>query len=175
MPQYKIFVKEGPLKKELYVSNSSNERIWNLKSHDSILKKAINFHLRVKLPSVYFIHNNDKALYQYMKNSKRERVIIKNDENSKFNIDYSKHLGDKYFKWSNGEFELYSSYQTTVHIKKHQKIIGSIEFSQTNSNLKGTEDVIEIRIVEDIGKDIPIIILLYVNEFYQEQIGGRLY
>lgn len=174
MQHYKIFVNEGLLNKELYVSNISNERIWNLKSQDSFFRKAANFNLRVKLPSVYFIYNNDQVLYQYIKNSKHERLIIKNEDSLNFKIDYSKHFGDKYFKWSNGEYELYTSKQTTVQIKKQNKIIGFIEYSETKSNWKVTEDIIEIRIADEHEQEIPIIVLLYVNEFYQDRIGGHL-
>ena len=172
MLYYKIIVNEGLLNKELYVLNSFNERIWNLKSHDSLLRKVANFHLRVKLSSVYFICNNDnQVLYQYIKNAKNKRLIIKNEGGLNFQIELSKHLGDKFFRWSNGEYELYSSNQTTVHIKKHNKIIGSIGYSETKSNWKVTEDTVEIRIDEEYEQEIPIIVLLYVNEFYQDRIG----
>ena len=175
MLYYKIIVSEGLLNKELYVLNSLNERIWNLRSHDSLLRKVANFHLRVKLSSVYFICNNDnQVLYQYIKKAKNKRLIIKNEGSLNFQIELSKHLGDKFFRWSNGEYELYSSNQTTVHIKTQNKIIGSIGYSETKSNWKVTEDTVEIRIDEEYEQEIPIIVLLYVNEFYQDGIGLQL-
>ena len=175
MLSYKIIVNEGLLNKELYVLNSSNERIWSLKSHDSLLRKVANFHLRVKLSSVYFIYNNDDQMrYQYIKNAKNERLIINNEDSLNFQIEHLKHLGDKFFRWSNGEYELYSSNQTTVHIKTQNKIIGSIGYSETKSNWKVTEDIVEIKIEEEYEQEMPIIVLLYVNEFYQNGIGGQL-
>lgn len=172
---YKIIVNEGLLNKELYVLNSSNERIWSLKSHDSLLRKIANFNLRFKIPSVYFIYNNDDQVhYQYIKIAKNDRLIINNEDSRNFQIECSKHLGDKFFRWSNGEYELYSSNQTTVHIKTHNKKIGSIGYSETKSNWKVTEDTVEIKIDEEYEQEIPIIVLLYVNEFYQNRIGSQL-
>ena len=146
--------------------------MWTLKKNDSFLKRFLNFHLRVKVPSRYFLYDYEGLLCKYEKENHHSRDILHVKTNLKDVISFSKKSGDKHFKWDNGLYELYSANQTTVHIKKDQRMTGSIEYEERASIWNETNHVIDLTLDEADERALPVLILLYINEFYQDRIGG---
>lgn len=158
---------------EFYILNEDGERLWDLKKQDSILKRLINFNLRVKLPSTYFLYNNQIITHTYEKKGKK--IYIKEIESGIVKvIAYSKKLGDRFFNWDNHQFEISSILQTSVVIKENNQTIGDVYFSQINSGLKETDVVISLKLNHENLNIIPIVILVYVNEFYQDRVGQAI-
>ena len=173
MHNLKVYEKKSLKKCEFFILDEDGERLWDLKKEDSIIKRLINFNLRVKLPSTYFLYKDQIVTHTYEKRGKR--IYIKEIESGKVKeIAYFKKLSERFYMWDNSQYEISSALQTSVVIKENNQTIGDIYFQQTKSGLKENEIVISLQLINKKHNIIPIIILLYVNEFYQDRIGQAI-
>lgn len=170
MQSYSIRIREGFLNNELHVLNADAEWMWHLKSHDSLVRKAVNFNLLIKLPSIYCIYAQNKLRYRYVKKGKNKRAVIDCEQSVTCIIERVTASSDLCFRWGEGEYELTSLYNTTVHIKRNNECIGEVS-SDTSFAWNETIDKISIQIEDAYEAEIPIILLVYINEFYQHGIG----
>lgn len=154
---------------KIVIQDEKNERdVFTVVKNNSKFVKILNFLLLVKAPSNYQIFKDGKKLYGYKKEGSKARIITDFQNDTEISCKKTKVDGDHavFCEIPNSSFRLQDKYGTTGIATLNDKEIGSINIQKDYS----FENLDEDKILMDISSEevdlVPIISLLYLNEFY---------
>lgn len=153
----------------IVIQDKINERdVFSVVKNNSMVVKILNFLLLVKAPSNYQIYKDGEILYGYKKEGSKERVIKDFQNDTQISCKKTKVDGDNaiFCEISNNSFRLQDKFGTTCIATLNNKDIASINIQKDYAFKNLDEDKILIDISSEEVDLLPIISLLYLNEFY---------
>lgn len=148
-----------------YIEADNGKLLYTAKKRTVLWKRLMNHTFQPLLNETYMLYDGKNLAFSFKQ--EKQQVWINDKE-----IVYTKKNGDKHFSWRSGEdtYEFFSRYQTLVYVK-HQDVVQELPFRRIGEWLSIADIVIDGAGYDDL----VCICLLYINAFFQQNIGGELY
>lgn len=148
-----------------YIEADNGKLLYTAKKRTVFWKRLINHTFQLLLNETYMLYEEGNLAFSFKQ--EKQRVWINDKE-----IVYTKKNGDKHFSWQSGDdtYEFFSRYRTLVYVK-HQDVVQQLPFKRTDEWISIADIVIDGAGYDDV----VCICLLYINVFFQQNIGGELY